>query len=352
MNPAHTIFCRPRSLMLASLSLALACTSFQAPASAQGLRSAVEQALSLPYAAPELTGLDHWVNSAPLRLQDLKGKVVLIDFWTYSCINCLRTLPHLIDWQHKYHDKGFVVIGIHAPEFEFEKDPENVRHAIARFHIPYPVAQDNQLITWNAFNNRYWPAHYLIDQHGKVVYSHFGEGNYEHTENTIRHLLGITESMSATPDDDRFDRHQTPETYLGYRRANSYDGPVSPAPDHETSYRATRPLAPHTWTLDGAWTMNAEYLSSGPHSALQLSFSARKVFLVLGTNDGKAHRVSVTLNGKPLADNAGSDSKNGFVTVDRHRLYELVDQHRFASGVLQIESDDAGVQAYAFTFGS
>ena len=197
------------------------------PSSTTGLADG----LLIPYAAPALAGLGPWINSEPLTLAQLKGKVVLIDFWTYSCINCIRTLPYLLAWDKAYRDQGLVIIGVHTPEFEFEKNADNVRQAVARFGIHYPVALDSQYATWNNYNNSYWPAHYLIDKQGKVVYQHFGEGDDATTEHNIRVLLGLNpmkKMVAAGLNEATPNYEQTPETYLGYARSEN-----SPAPKHK-----------------------------------------------------------------------------------------------------------------------
>ncbi|HVY55159.1 MAG TPA: cytochrome c biogenesis protein CcdA, partial [Thermodesulfobacteriota bacterium] len=185
----------------------------------------LEDALPEPYAAPDFSGIATWINSKPLTMKELRGKVVLIDFWTYSCINCIRTLPYIKSWDEKYRDDGLVIVGVHSPEFEFEKNADNVRKAVASNGIEYPVALDNNFDTWRNFNNRYWPAHYLIDREGRVVYTHFGEGKYDVTENNIRFLLGLEGDMEKGRSMPApYSTNQTPETYLGYERADSYRG--------------------------------------------------------------------------------------------------------------------------------
>ena len=194
---------------------------------------ALQDGLSRPYAAPEFTGLANWINSPPLTMQRLKGKVVLVNFWTYSCINCIRTLPYLTGWDKKYRGQGLVIVGVHAPEFEFEKNLDNVRAAVAQYGIAYPVAQDNGFATWDNFKNSYWPAHYLIDRDGRVVYTHFGEGDYQVTENNIRYLLGLKPAKEGeAAEAPAAAVEETPETYLGYERADAYAGktPVRPTP--------------------------------------------------------------------------------------------------------------------------
>lgn len=313
----------------------------------------LREGLGTPYAAPEFAGIEAWLNSNPLTMQGLKGKVVLIDFWTYSCINCVRTLPYITDWDSKYRDQGLVIVGVHSPEFEFEKKLDNVKAAIAQHGIRYPVALDNNLSTWVNFNNRYWPAHYLIDREGKVVYTHFGEGKYDVTENNIRYLLGLknggepvkTEVPAGNPD-------QTAETYLGYARADSFGGDEPVAHNKEIAYRFPDELAEDEWALNGKWRVDTQKITAGEKgAALRLDFNARKVFLVLGTSTGKPVRVSVRLNGEAVGPSAGKDAPGGVVTIERNTLYELVDQKTPKNGVLEILSDSPGLEAYAFTFG-
>lgn len=324
-------------------------TKAQLPAS----ELVLQKSLSKPYAAPEFAGIEAWLNSPPLTMQSLKGKVVLIDFWTYSCINCVRTLPYITDWDRKYRDQGLVIVGVHSPEFEFEKKLDNVKAAIAQHGIRYPVALDNKLSTWVNFNNLYWPAHYLIDREGKVVYTHFGEGEYDVTENNIRYLLGLkgggvtikTEAPDIAPD-------QTPETYLGYGRAESFGGNERVARDAESVYRLPPSLAENAWALGGKWKVESEKIVAGEKgAALRLNFKARKVFLVLGTSSGKPVHVSVRLNGETVGPNAGKDVPGGVLTIERNTLYELIDQKTPKNGLLEIISDSPGLEAYAFTFG-
>ncbi len=314
---------------------------------------ALQDGLERPYAAPEFAEIERWLNSEPLTMQSLKGKVVLVDFWTYSCINCIRTLPYLTDWDHKYRDMGLVIVGVHAPEFEFEKRTANVEDAIAQHGIRYPVAQDNRLSTWLNFRNRYWPAHYLIDRQGQVVYTHFGEGQYEVTENNIRYLLGLKEKGETIKvEGPTFAFGQTPETYLGYGRADSFGGREAVLSDEQHGYRFPPYLHEHEWALNGEWTVAREKIvAGGKGAALRLAFNARKVFLVLGTDSGKPVRATVTLNGEPVGGNAGKDAPGGVVNVERNTLYELIDQKTPKSGALEIETDAPGLEAYAFTFG-
>jgi cytochrome c biogenesis protein CcdA/thiol-disulfide isomerase/thioredoxin len=313
----------------------------------------LQDGLSKPYVAPEFIDIETWLNSPPLTMKSLKGKVVLVDFWTYSCVNCVRTLPYLTDWDRKYRDMGLVIVGVHSPEFEFEKKTANVQAAIVQYGIRYPVAQDNQLSTWVNFDNRYWPAHYLIDRQGQVVYTHFGEGKYDETENNIRYLLGLKEKGETIKvEGPTFAFGQTPETYLGYARADSFGGKERVVPDAQGGYRFPAFLPDDEWALNGKWKVEREKIvSAETGAALRLNFKARKVFLVLGTAGGKPVHVSLKLNGEAVGINAGKDAPAGAVTVQRNTLYELIDQKKSKNGLLEIRTDAPGLEAYAFTFG-
>ncbi len=314
--------------------------------------SGLQDALPSPYPAPELRGLETWLNSNPLTLQELKGKVVLIDFWTYSCINCVRTLPYVTKWDRTYRDKGLVIIGVHAPEFEFEKSKTNVEAALAAHQIEYPVALDNRFDTWTAFKNRYWPAHYLIDKEGKVVYTHFGEGNYAQTENNIRHLLGLNKKATSANTETPFSQHQSPETYLGNARAANFVSPQGIKLGKKQDYTSPKFIPLNSWALTGTWTFGSEHITAEKTgAALHYNFNAKKVFLVLGTKTGKPVKATLTLNGEPIGSAAGKDAPEGVITVDTHTIYELVNQHGINNGVLQITAENSGLEAYAFTFG-
>ena len=285
-------------------------------------------ALNEPYPAPKFSGINTWFNSSPLTMEKLKGKVVLIDFWTYSCINCIRTLPFIIDWDRKYRDKGLVIVGIHAPEFEFEKNNENVKKAIATHHIAYPVALDNHLDTWTNFNNSYWPAHYLIDQKGRVVYTHFGEGEYGVTENNIRFLLGLNK-IALKPEISQTSAVQTPETYLGRTRGMHFSSNFQSLP-------------PDYWGLSGKWRIeNERIITEETGAKLRLNFTANKVFLVMGAPKDKPIKINIKLNDKPA----------GKLTIKQHQLYTLIHQRDSKPGLLEITADAPGLEAYAFTFG-
>lgn len=314
--------------------------------------TALQDALANPYPAPEFVGIEKWLNSNPITMASLKGKVVLIDFWTYSCINCVRTLPYITKWDSTYRDKGLVIIGVHAPEFEFEKDIGNVNNALLAHNIKYPVAIDNKLDTWTAFKNRYWPAHYLINQEGKVVYTHFGEGNYAETENNIRHLLGLDKKTDAAPDSPVSSKGQTPETYLGNSRTNNFSSPEKMAKDI-INFSLPKFLPTDHWALSGKWRIEDERIVSMEAGAkLQLNFTAGKTFLVLGTQNKKPLKATLTLNGEAISAIAGKDAPNGIITVKNQTLYELVNQKSVKNGLLEITTLDAGIEAYAFTFGN
>jgi cytochrome c biogenesis protein CcdA/thiol-disulfide isomerase/thioredoxin len=308
------------------------------------------------FPAPELTGIVNWLNSEPLKLEDLRGKVVLIDFWTYTCINCIRTLPHVTSWYEKYKDKGFIVIGVHTPEFEFEKDAKNVSQAMAQYKIRYPVPQDNNFSTWDAFNNRYWPAKYLIDSQGTVRYYHFGEGQYDETEEAIRLLLeesGAKLQEEKTEMADETPRMRlTPETYLGTGRMQYYfpNGGINKGTYKNLKKSSSLPL--NTFTLEGDWTVSDEYSEAGSNAALEQKFYANKVFLVMSTKGGRDGKVRILLDGKVVDNsNSGSDVTNGFVPINMDKLYNLIDlQGKNGEHLLRIEFSP-GIQVFAFTFG-
>jgi cytochrome c biogenesis protein CcdA/thiol-disulfide isomerase/thioredoxin len=307
--------------------------------------------LASPYPAPEFTGIKGWLNSAPLTMASLKGKVVLIDFWTYSCINCVRTLPTITAWDAKYRDDGLVIIGVHAPEFEFEKKEDNVRAAIAQHGILYPVALDSDLATWGAFKNQYWPAHYLINREGQVVYTHFGEGHYAETEHNIRVLLGLSGAKTMAATVPAFDKEQTPETYLGVAKAARYGGDTKLARGG-AAYRYPVQLAANTWALQGPWNIGLEKITSmGAGSSLRLNFFSKKVFLVLGTATGKPVKAAIKLGNTGAGASAGKDVTDNTVTVTRNSLYELINQDSLKAGTFELVALDPGLEAYAFTFG-
>jgi thiol-disulfide isomerase/thioredoxin len=315
--------------------------------------------------APSFAGATEWLNSPPLTADTLKGKVVLVDFWTYSCINCLRAIPYVRAWAEKYKDQGLVVIGVHTPEFAFEQKVANVQSAITDLHIPYPVAIDNEYSIWRAFENQYWPAHYFIDAQGRVRYHHFGEGNYDHSERVIQQLLaeagksnvaaGIV-AVSASGIEAASDGKdvQSPETYIGYRRSEKFASPGSIANDVARVYTAGMPRL-NEWSLSGDWTIGGEHADLNTTGGTIVSrFHARDVHLVLGpAPKGGPIRFHVTIDGAPPGDNHGADiDAAGDGTVTDQRLYQLVRQNgTIADRTFEIRFRDPGVQAYAFTFG-
>ncbi len=251
-----------------------------------------------PYPAPPIQGITEWINSPPINLTDLKGQAVLIDFWAYSCINCIRTIPDVNKWYANYHDKGLVIIGVHSPEFDFESKPENVKKAVASDHIKYPVAIDNQFVTWQNYHNLYWPSDYLIDKNGQVVYTHFGEGDYDIIENNIRVLLGLNQ-MNKTAVNSTPALNITPETYLGYERADTFHSPESIKQDTANDYTYPQSLLENEWALQGKWTIqNEKIIAQDKNASIKLHFRAQKVFAVMGSHTGETITVKVFINGK------------------------------------------------------
>ena len=297
----------------------------------------LQEGLAQPYPAPQIAVNAQWLNSSPLKIPELKGKVVLVDFWTYSCINCLRTLPYITQWDEKYREKGLVIIGVHAPEFAFEKETSNVKKAIAAHGIKYPVAMDNGFATWENYKNRYWPTHYLIDKEGQVVYTHFGEGKYDVMEHNIRHLLGLEGSV-AREEAAPASKQLTPEIYLGRARAKKFANFLH---EGKADYHVPPELEPHHWAIGGSWTADKEKLVAGPGGKLRLNFTARKVFLVMGSPDGKPITVDISLNGQP----------HRTVVVTGSKLYTLIEQAEEVQGIMDLMPRTPGLAVYAFTFG-
>jgi cytochrome c biogenesis protein CcdA/thiol-disulfide isomerase/thioredoxin len=320
-----------------------------------------------PVLMPPLDGATQWLNSAPLTEVALRGKVVLVDFWTYSCINCIRALPYVRAWHEKYWDRGLVVVGIHSPEFAFEKNLRNVEREVRDLRITYPVAVDNDYALWRAFSNRYWPAHYFIDAMGVVRHAHFGEGGYDESERVLqqllaeagRHELASTELVmpdgegAALPSDEL--SVLTPETYLGHGRAESFVSPGGQLPGVAHDYTVPPRLTLNDWALAGKWTVGDEdaTLSSAP-GRIVMRFQARDLHLVLGARGGGSPiRFRVRVDGAPPGDDHGGDvdaAGDGVVTAER--LYQLIRQSGpIRDRVFEIEFLDPGAMAYAFTFG-
>ncbi len=301
--------------------------------------------------APELIPGGVWLNSKPLTLAELRGKVVLIDFWTYSCINCQRTLPYLTNWWEKYSDDGLVIIGVHSPEFEFEKNEKNVRQALEDFNIRYPVMQDNDFATWRAYSNRYWPAKYLIDATGSIRYTHFGEGEYDETEQMIQKLLkeaGSQESAESVSNPAYEVYSRTPELYLGYGRVEYLSSPEKIKYNSPTAFTSPKTIAPNTFAYEGTWRVMEEYANPQAGASLTLNFESKEVFLVMRTKGAPA-QVKVFVDGK--IQYIGVDVEKGIVTIDADRLYKLVDLPDPGQHILRLEFLDENVEVYAFTFG-
>ncbi|MGU3305628.1 cytochrome c biogenesis protein DipZ [Pseudomonas sp. M5A4_2d] len=323
-------------------------------------------ALPIEGTLPPLDGAVQWLNSPPLSAEALKGKVVLVDFWTYSCINCLRTLPYVKAWAEKYHDQGLVVIGVHAPEFAFERDVNNVTKAMKDLGITYPVAIDNNYKIWRAFNNQYWPAHYFSDAKGQIRYHHFGEGDYAESERVIQQLLreagakdvagGLIEAdakgVEQAPD---MNEVQSPETYLGFQRAENFVTTGTQATDKVVNYPAAGTLALNNWTLEGHWNVGGQQATLDQAGGrIVYRFHARDLHLVLGpAADGKPVRFKVTIDGQAPGDAHGTDvAPDGSGTVTEQRLYQLVRQRGAVQDrTFTIEFLAPHVAAYAFTFG-
>ena len=314
---------------------------------------------------PPLTGATTWINSPPLTREQLRGKVVVVDFWTYSCINCLRALPYVRAWAEKYKDQGLVVIGVHTPEFAFEKSEANVREAVARLGVAYPVAIDNDFAVWRAFKNQYWPAHYFIDAQGRIRHHHFGEGDYDGSERVIQQLLKEAGAADVASDLVQVQAQGTeaaadmaqlasPETYVGYARAENFRSPGGFARDAVKTYGPAA-LRLNDWSLTGPWRVTREHAAlTAPGGRLTFRFKARDLHLVMGPGQGDAGvRFRVRIDGAAPGSDAGSDiDAQGQGRIDRQRLYQLVRQAGpVRERTFEIEFLDPGAQVFAFTFG-
>ena len=337
---------------------------------------------------PELRGTDKWINSNPFTLESQKGKVVLIDFWTYTCVNCIRTLPYLRLWHEAYADAGLVILGVHTPDFEFEKVYENVFRATQEFGLEYPVVLDNQFETWKAFGNSVWPAKYLLDQDGVIRYTHFGEGKYEETEQAIRRLLSETatdlkEPVTSSIHSSQLDSaaratdvmlSQTRELYAGYLRNYGVlaSGQIPPyilnteyyeASDKELLYSDPGDHVNHFLYIQGLWRNEAEYLvhartTLDHEDYVAVKFYGSSVNAVMDTVSGDAVRVQVTIDNQPVnVSQAGFDIEfdndgTSYVNVSNGRMYNLINKDEFGSGELRLSSNSSEFSLYAFTFGS
>jgi cytochrome c biogenesis protein CcdA/thiol-disulfide isomerase/thioredoxin len=316
--------------------------------------------------SPSLSGAVQWLNSPPLTAEELKGKVVLVDFWTYSCINCLRSIPYVRAWADKYKDQGLVVIGVHAPEFAFERNVDNVKQAVAKLNIDYPVAIDNNYEIWRAFDNEYWPADYFIDAQGRIRHHFFGEGDYAESEKVIQQLLAEAGkgnlptdvvSVSATGAEAASDEAdvKSPETYIGYMRSENFASPGGPIGDKPHDYSPSDLKQLNEWGLSGDWTVGSQSAAlNKTHGAISFRFHARDLHLVLGPGaNGKPVRFRVTIDGAAPGESHGADVEaDGEGVVTDHRLYQLVRQSGpVMDRTFSIQFLDPDVQAYAFTFG-
>jgi thiol-disulfide isomerase/thioredoxin len=312
------------------------------------------------------TGAVDWLNSPPLSVDQLRGKVVIVNFWTYSCINCLRTLPYLKTWYRKYGGQGLVVIGVHTPEFAFERRLENVKRAAHDLDVDYPVAIDNNYSVWRAFGNQYWPAFYIVDATGHIRYHQFGEGNYDKSEQVVRRLLaeaghadlpspvGVPQATGTQVASDERDLIST-ETYVGYKQADGFASPEKVSADSLATYTAPAKLSLNTWSLQGPWTISADQAEVGAaQGKISYRFHARDLHLVLAPSaNGKPVRYRVTIDGAAPGASHGTDaSPDGTGIIGSVRLYQLIRQvGKVTDHTFTIEFLDAGAKVYAFTFG-
>jgi thiol-disulfide isomerase/thioredoxin len=325
-------------------------------------------ASALPYegAMPSMDGATTWLNSSPLAVDALRGKVVVVQFWTYSCINWLRTMPYVRAWQSRYKDQGLVVIGVHSPEFGFEKSVANVRRAADQMNVAYPIAIDSDHTIWDAFSNEYWPALYFVDTRGQIRHHQFGEGDYELSELVIRQLLAEAGQQSSVPGPVIPDARgaevaadwrnlESPETYLGYERATLFASPGGFAADTRHVYAAPRRLPRNGWAFAGDWTAKKEATSSNlPGARIALRFHARDVHLVMGpATAGKPVRFRVLMDGRPPGVDHGVDiDAQGYGVTGTPRLYQLIRQSGAVTDrQFEIQFLDAGAQVFSFTFG-
>jgi thiol-disulfide isomerase/thioredoxin len=315
---------------------------------------------------PSLERATAWINSPPLTAEALRGKVVLVDVWTYTCINWLRTLPYVRAWADKYRNQGLVVVGVHSPEFPFEKNLDNVRRAVKDMRIDHPVAVDSDHVIWRAFRNQYWPALYFVDAQGRVRHHHFGEGAYDQSEMVIQMLLqeagnaGISREP-VVPDARGFEAAadwadlRSPENYVGYARTENFVSPGGPVLDKPRMYRPPATLRLNEWALSGDWTVTNESARlDSPNGRIAYRFHARDLHLVMGpAAPGTAVRFRVLIDGQPPAAAHGIDvDEQGYGTVTEQRLHQLIRQPKpIAERQFDIEFLDSGVEAFAFTFG-
>ena len=320
------------------------------PTTAAGMGSAALIPAEERSAAPDFTGLDGWINSPPLRLTDLRSKVVLVDFWTFSCVNCVRTIPHLQHLEQAYGGRGLVIVGVHSPEFDFEKVAANVQAAVTRDGVTWPVALDSEMNTWNAYNNEYWPAEYLLDQQGRIAYVHDGEGDYDVTESAIAGLLGINASPTPVPATADASA-QTPELYAGSERGQLAAGESYGAQGQAVTYGDPGP--PHdndVIQVTGTWTDHGQYLESSSAGHVRLNFAARDVYVVGGPAAAPV-RLTVSVDGRPVsAAQSGPDVAGGSVAVTTQTLYHVLTGMGGGRHLIDL-TVPAGFRLYTFTFG-
>jgi cytochrome c biogenesis protein CcdA/thiol-disulfide isomerase/thioredoxin len=307
--------------------------------------------------APNFVGIQDWIDSQPLTRSQLKGKVVLVDFWTYTCINCIRSLPYVEGWYQAYQKDGLVVVGVEAPEFSYEKIPGNVEAAVKQDHITYPVAIDGNLDTWNAYQNEYWPAEYLIDRSGNIRRTDFGEGEYNQMEQAIRGLLAangtklpsklVIPGGTAAP----INPNQTPETYFGTNRADAYVGSPELGSQPDQKYSFANSLGASEWSLSGEWNVSGTSITAGQNARLKINIASKNVYLVGGSTN--AASVTVNFNGKPISmvGDAGADVTNSQLPIQMSNLYRIANFPHFTSGVITLDLP-AGVSLNTFTFGN
>lgn len=326
--------------------------------------------------APEFEKITGYINTEPINLSDLKGKVVLVDFWTYSCINCIRTIPYLVDWNEKYADRGLVIVGIHAPEFEFEKNIENVKAAVERFGIKYPVIQDNDKGTWNAYQNQYWPRKYIVDNEGYIRYDHIGEGGYSEIEKVIQSLLqerstqlGLDDSSIPNSNNNTiietttkpenvqsvdFSKINSPELYFGYQFARAALGNAEGfRPDQTVNYSLAKidsDIKPNVIYLDGTWKNNADNMELQSETGrIALVYSAKSINMVAGgTGEVSISEDGSTLQGKHRGEDL---SEEGKFAIDDQRLYNLSSHDDYGAHSIVIDVKGKGFQAHTLTFG-
>jgi thiol-disulfide isomerase/thioredoxin len=315
---------------------------------------------------PALDGATAWINSQPLKAADLRGKVVLFEFWTYTCINWRRQLPYVRAWADKYRDKGLVVIGVHSPEFAFEKNIDNVRRETKEIRVPFPVAVDSNYAVWRAFNNEYWPALYFVDTQGRIRHHHFGEGDYEQSETVIKQLLaeagasGIDDGLvSVTGQGPEaaadWDDLKSGENYVGYERTESFVSPGGPVRDKPHAYAAPTHLSLNQWALRGDWTIKKDRTQSNDATGqLTYRFHARDLHLVMGPSaPGKRVRFRVLIDGHAPGAAHGADvDEQGYGTMSEQRMYQLIRQAKpIGDRDFTINFLDPGAEAFCFTFG-